>query len=314
MKIKPYTHDLEQQWNDFIKSSKNATFLHDRRYMDYHSDRFVDCSLLFLEGDIVVACFPATYDADHSTVTSHGGLTYGGLLLSRKTSIRTVLEIFHHIVHYYKTVLCAKRLIYKTIPYIYHTYPSDEDLYALFKHNACLIGRGISSAIFLSDRLPLTESRKCCVRKAKRVNLEVSETKDIRTIWSILSHVLVSRHGVLPVHSCEELELLMSRFPNNIKFYATYKEDGIMIAGAVVYITGKTVHMQYMASNDEGVKHGALDLLVENLVNNVYSNYNYFDFGVSTEQGGTYLNHGLIFQKEGFGGRAVCYDTYAIEL
>ena len=39
-----------------------------------------------------------------------------------------------------------------------------------------------------------------------------------------------------------------------------------------------------------------------------------FDFGVSTEQRGSYLNEGLIFQKEGFGGRAICYDTYAIDL
>ena len=36
----------------------------------------------------------------------------------------------------------------------------------------------------------------------------------------------------------------------------------------------------------------------------------YFDFGKSTERHGEYLNEQLIFQKEGFGGRAVCYDTY----
>ena len=36
----------------------------------------------------------------------------------------------------------------------------------------------------------------------------------------------------------------------------------------------------------------------------------YFDFGKSTEDGGTILNQQLIHQKEGFGGRGICYDTY----
>ena len=314
MKIIPYTQDLEQSWNDFINSSKNATFLHDRRYMDYHSDRFVDCSLLFLEGDKVVACLPASYDAEHFAVTSHGGLTYGGLLVSCKTSTRVVLEMFNLMVKYYKDVLSAKQLIYKPIPYIYHSYPSDEDLYALFRLNARLVGRGISSAILLNDKLPFTESRKCCIRKAKRENLIITETKDIRSFWLILSHVLKSRHSASPVHSFEELELLMNRFPNNIKLYATYSKEGFMIAGTVLYIAANTVHVQYMASNDEGVTMGALDLLMEHLISNIYSNFHYWDFGVSTEQGGSYLNEGLIFQKEGFGGRAVCYDTYAIDL
>ena len=39
-----------------------------------------------------------------------------------------------------------------------------------------------------------------------------------------------------------------------------------------------------------------------------------FDFGISTEQGGRYLNEGLIFQKEGFGARTVVYDTYELNI
>ena len=40
----------------------------------------------------------------------------------------------------------------------------------------------------------------------------------------------------------------------------------------------------------------------------------YIDFGISTEQGGNILNEGLAFQKEGFGGRGVCYDCWQINL
>jgi hypothetical protein len=36
----------------------------------------------------------------------------------------------------------------------------------------------------------------------------------------------------------------------------------------------------------------------------------YLDFGKSTETHSDILNENLIYQKEGFGARAVCYDTY----
>ena len=41
-----------------------------------------------------------------------------------------------------------------------------------------------------------------------------------------------------------------------------------------------------------------------------FPDYEYLDFGRSTEGDGSILNGGLIAQKEGFGGRAICYDTY----
>ena len=57
-----------------------------------------------------------------------------------------------------------------------------------------------------------------------------------------------------------------------------------------------------------------LDLLFDYLINHEYTNYPYFDFGQSTENMGSVLNESLIFQKEGFGGRGMCYDIYEYEL
>ena len=61
-------------------------------------------------------------------------------------------------------------------------------------------------------------------------------------------------------------------------------------------------------------KCGALDLLFHQLIYDRYAQKRYFDFGISTEHGGQMLNEGLLFQKEGFGGRAVVYDTYEMEV
>ena len=38
------------------------------------------------------------------------------------------------------------------------------------------------------------------------------------------------------------------------------------------------------------------------------------DFGISTEQGGLYLNEGLSSQKFRMGGRGIVYNTYEIKL
>lgn len=87
----------------------------------------------------------------------------------------------------------------------------------------------------------------------------------------------------------------------------------VALGGVVVYLNRETVHIQYISATAEGKKLGALDILFEELINNVFSDLKFFDFGKSTEQNGTYLNGQLIFQKEGFGARGVCYDTYEWE-
>lgn len=42
MTIEPYSPAQRDEWNRLVRDSRNATFLLDRDYMDYHSDRFPD--------------------------------------------------------------------------------------------------------------------------------------------------------------------------------------------------------------------------------------------------------------------------------
>ena len=46
IEIRRYSNTDKPIWDDFVKWSKNATFLHLRDYMDYHADRFDDFSLM----------------------------------------------------------------------------------------------------------------------------------------------------------------------------------------------------------------------------------------------------------------------------
>lgn len=44
--IRKYNDTDKEAWNAFVDQSRNATFLLNRSYMDYHSDRFTDHSLM----------------------------------------------------------------------------------------------------------------------------------------------------------------------------------------------------------------------------------------------------------------------------
>jgi hypothetical protein len=115
------------------------------------------------------------------------------------------------------------------------------------------------------------------------------------------------------VHTLAEMEQLKEKFPNEIRLFVARKEDEIL-AGTLIYETTQVAHAQYIASSPQGRTIGALDGLFEHLISQVFNTKRYFDFGISTEQGGRYLNEGLIFQKEGFGARTVVYDSYELKI
>lgn len=311
MEIRRYRREDKELWNSFVSKARNATFLFDRNYMDYHADRFDDNSFMFYHKGKLKAVLPANVAGD--TLYSHQGLTYGGLLLDKKATVEDVLECFDSL----NSWLCENgisKVVYKALPWIYQQYPSQEDLYALtWKCKAQLISRDIASTIVIDNKLKFAESRKSGIRKALSLNIEVGESNDVDGFWHVLEDNLGNRYNAKPVHTANEMKLLMSRFPNSIKLYVA-KMNGEIVGGTLIYVTPQVVHTQYISASVEGKKHGALDLLFDYIINKVYANCRYFDFGKSTEQGGAYLNEPLIFQKEGFGGRGVCYDWYQWEL
>ena len=312
MHIIRYREELKNEWDRFVEKARNATFLFMRDYMDYHSDRFTDASLMFYDGNSLRALLPMNHSSD-GDAKSHEGLTYGGFILSDDSRYSEVKEMLLLTMQWAKENLGAKKIIYKPTPYIYHRVPSQEDLYALFIVGARLTGRSLSSTIENRERIPFSQLRRRKAKRAAKEGITYKENSDYGTYWSILADVLANAHGCAPTHTLDEIELLHSRFPERIRLFSAYKEE-TMLAGCVVYETARTAHIQYIAASPEGKAAGALDGLFEYLFDNTYSNVEFIDFGISTEKGGTILNEGLLFQKEGFGGRGITYDIYEIDL
>ena len=310
--IKRYSAEKAAEWNSFVAKAKQGTFLFDRRYMNYHSDRFSDHSLMVCHKGRLMALLPANVSGD--TLYTHQGLTYGGLVTGTEMTAPTATEAVVAINEYLRDQ-GLRRVVYKPVPHIYHVYPAEEDIFALaLRCKPRLIERDASAVISLSDRLPFTESRRSGLRKALTAGITIEDSNDIEAFWVILASNLASRYGATPVHTAQEMTLLKNRFPQQIKLYMAYSANREPLGGTVVYLTQRVVHTQYISASPEGKRCGALDLLFHHLINETTWQQPYFDFGTSALPGGNELNEQLIFQKQGFGGRTVCYDCYEYDL
>ena len=308
MEVIKYNSSLKSEWDNFITKAKNHHFMFYRDYMEYHSDRFIDHSLMIYNNGTLISCFPA--NMKENVFYSHAGLTFGGFITNEKMTTSLMLDVFESVINYLKNNN-IKEIVYKCIPYIYHLLPAEEDRYALFINNAQLYRRDVSTTIYLDNEIKYQERRKRSIKKAKNLDIKIYESKEYDEYWKILSENLYTKYKTKPVHSIEEIKLLHKKFSENIKLFVSSLQDKIL-SGVVVYINPKIVHCQYISSSEEGKELGALDILFDYLIKLYQNDKKYFDFGISNEQEGRYLNKGLIEFKEGFGARAVCHDFYRL--
>ena len=308
--VKRYQDNDYENWNAFIGQAKNATFLFHRDFMEYHKDRFLDYSLIVLDGEKWVAVLPANLVGNE--VFSHQGLTYGGLVYNDKVKLAEILEIF-------KTVLAflndnnIQKLQLKLIPSIYHQKPAEELHYALFLAEAQLIRRDTLSVIDLSKPYSLSKIRKRGVKKAVNNGLMIKEVDNFEDFWNeILIPNLSEKHQAKPVHTLEEMTLLKALFPKKIRQFNVY-ENGIIVAGTTIFESENLAHAQYISGKEDKNELGGLDFLFFQLISEVFNKKRFFDFGISNENQGRKLNNGLSYWKESFGSSTIVQDFYEVE-
>lgn len=307
--VSRYEDTRKTLWNDFVAEAKNGVFLFERDYMEYHADRFADCSLMFHdESEKLVAVLPANLKDD--ALVSHGGLTFGGVVSGNRMKTPAMLEIFESLIDFARRNN-LNRIVYKAVPHIYHSQPAEEDLYALFRCSARLVRRDVSTTIRTAGGLPLSKGRKWAVNQSRKNQIEVRESADFDFFMRLEAEVLAAKYNAVPVHTAAEMNLLAERFPAGIKLFGAFLRDE-MLAGAIVYENRTVAHAQYLATSADGKKMCALDAVLQYLIAGYYAEKRFFDFGISTERQGMHLNAGLIDFKESWGGRATVYDTYEI--
>lgn len=307
--IRQYKSEDYALWNAFISSAKNATFLFHRDFMEYHSDRFQDFSLLIFESEKLISVLPANKVGD--TVFSHQGLTYGGLVFGAKIKLTEVIEVTKAVLKFLNQNK-IEILQLRIIPTIYNTCFAEEIEYALFLADAKLVRRDCLSVIDLTKPFAFSKDRKQCVRRGEKHNLIIKEELKFDLFWNeILIPNLEKKHNSKPVHTATEISRLQQKFPDNIRHFNVYHEDKI-VAGTTIFVTDKVAHPQYISGNEQKNELGSLDYLYHHLITTVFKNKNYFDFGPSHEENGKKINEGILFWKETFGAKTTVQDYYEV--
>lgn len=307
IEVVPYDPSRAAEWDAVVDRARNGHFLFRRAYMDYHADRFPDASYLARENGKWVAVVPGHLKGESAWAT-HGGLTYGGLVLAPELSTPDAIEIFRGL----NRALVSRgvdSVHYKPLPWFHHLTPSEEDLYLLYRQGAVLESRSLSTVIPVRQPRDTQRLRRRKIRSALQAGLACRASDDLETFWPLIENRLGGKYGLKPVHSLAEMRLLASRFPENIRFYGAYR-GGELAAGCVVYHSGRVFHLQYLHATDEGREIGAPDLLVDWMLDGPAQPHEWFSFGHSCEHDGRFLNTNLLFFKEGFGGRAVVLDEW----
>jgi hypothetical protein len=315
-KLVKYDEDLQAIWDNLVTDSVSGTFLHTRKFLSYHGGKFEDQSLLvYDQRDVLRAVFPAAVDLENSTtIVSHPGITYGGILHNGWLRGRRCLDALKQICFFYGAA-GFEEIKYKAVPWIYHSFPAQDDIYALFRLEADRYRVDLSSTIDLRNRGPVSQRRVRALRKARKSGLKISEDfNNLAAYWSILEQNLMDKYHKMPVHTPADVYLLKEKFPEEIELVTAVGDDQVF-AGSLLFNSSRVSHAQYFASSSDGRDAGALDLVVEHCLNRAEKlNKRFFDFGISSEEQGTYLNDSLHTFKGEFGAGASIYEFFKIKL
>ena len=315
MKARLFLPDDAARWDEFCARAHGATFLHSRRFLSYHSDRFVDQSIVIEDdGDWLGVIPAARHPVERDVVVSHPGITYGGMLHHGRLRGGEMLAALSGAAALWHTAGFA-RLHYKAVPYIYQRAPAQEDLYALFRAGARRYRCDLSSCIDLQHRLPVSERRRRAHAKALRAGAQITAGNGhLPALWGVLEDNLRRKHATRPVHTLAEITTLATRFPDRLRVIAALVA-GKMEAGILLFLTETVAHAQYIASSERGHEVNALDIVLESAIEESRLNgKRYFDFGISTEREGHALNEGLNRFKNEFGAGGVAHEFYEWDL
>lgn len=304
--VKQYESEDAVIWNKFVANAKNATFLFHRDFMEYHSDRFHDFSLLiFDEKQNLKAILPANRVGE--TLFSHQGLSYGGLVFEKNHNPISTSKIMDAVCFFLKEIK-FKEVHIKIIPTIYSEFSTQEFDHYLFTVGATLSNREMNLIIDLRNNWNLSKSKLKHFKKSEP-NLEIIEENDFSMFWeNVLTPRLFEKYNTKPVHNLNEIQFLKGKFSTNIIQFSAYFDEEL-VAGITIFKFGNVVKSQYGATTDKGEKVRALDFLFINLVEKFRKEgIHFFDMGTVGN------NEGLWNQKVELGCSVYNNDFYTIKL
>ena len=304
--ILPYKSDMESRRDRFVlEESVNGIFLQTRKFLNYHPEgRFADASLFVEKSGIIVAAVPGCNI--EGKFVSHQGSTFGGPVISKDfysgNKISEIIQVIdNHLVQNFNGIkLKPTSPIFATAPTDLIDYTLEHQNYNRHTELSCF-----TPLVQGSDPLE-TCTRECRhnFRQAEKLDLTYGEIPDseMEKFYEFLS-LSKARHNTKPVHSLAELRDLKQRFPEEILFRGIC-QDGLYLSSMMIlyFKQAKAFHFQYLAPDDTKRETNATTALFINAMREaVQTGCEKFSWGISTEDGGAYLNENLYRFKESFG-------------
>lgn len=313
MKLIPYTGSFQAIWDRIVNEADNGHFMFLRSFMEYHQDRFEDCSFMVQEGNKLIGIFPGS--KHDKKWHSHGGLTFGGLIIGAKNNRFNLVRKAYSVLMIELKSLGILEAIIKPVPWIYHKRPCQGELYWLAQREMIENRVELTTAVALPSNENYSKLRKRMFKRAEfnKITVQLCERYDL--FWPCLSVLLKEKFGRCPVHSEEEIRLLANKFPENLLLFCVFDSEKTLLGGTLIFDTGSVWHAQYIASTENGRNKGALDKLFIDLIEMAtMKGKKFFDFGISTEDDGDFINSGLVNFKEGFTGTAAIHQKITIQV
>lgn len=208
MRIIRYTEEHRAHWEVFVSNSKNGTFHLSRNFIGYHGTKFMDHSLLAFDEEELVGVLPMNESGRE--VFAHQGLTYGGWVLSNNIRLDEFQRLFITFLQYLEGK-GIEQLHYKTIPFMYHQVPAQEDVHMLFLAGAKCTGQHVNPVIIPSNVPKFQERRVRGMKKALNEGIEIRVSEDFDSYYTIVEDLLAA-YSSTPAHSRSEILDLQKDF------------------------------------------------------------------------------------------------------
>lgn len=316
--VELYAENYEKMWDGFVENgSVNGTFLHTRRFLNYHpAERFEDFSLLIKDkkqhlAAVIPGCIQ--YEEGVKTFYSHKGSTFGGPVISKEAYFANNVAQMIECAQQFLKENHFQKVIYKITPDLFSVEKSDLLEYLLYYEGyeeQKELNLYIDYDAYEADTIKAVSRRKkrsilCCAEAGLKLK-ELKTDEEICQMHHILE-LSLQKYSLRPIHTPQE----MMRFrdviiPDECGFYGLFMEDR-MVAGAMMFYfyQASTAHAQNICALPEySKKLSPNTYMFFCMINEMRrKGFRRLSWGISSEHGGREINWGITESKEEYGSR-----------
>lgn len=315
--VEAFKQEKESVWDEFVeREAVNGTFLHTRRFLNYHPEKRFEDASFFIWNDKgrIVAVVPGCiqYESDEIVFYSHKGSSFGGPVISHEIyTVKRMVEIIDLIQKYLK-MHGFKKVVYKITPELFSLFPMDLLEYTLYyrgyseeKELNLYVEYEEYKANILSN---FSKGKKYNVKQCMRAGLSLKELVsecEIQEMHRILE-ITLDKYSLKPIHTTEELIKLKEMYiPQECGFFGLYLNEKLVAGSMMFYFHNVSVaHTQYLCALPEYDSISPMTYMYFCMIEEMKKRgFKKLSWGISTEHGGRVINWGLTQNKEAYGSR-----------